>query len=97
MSFHSDGVYYLNLSTLIELKSATGMTNAGRMKDLSDVLELIKDFVSHGSKEKGITVSLVGFREAYKIENTGHVSSQQTQRLTNEELQYENLDARIAS
>lgn len=62
-----------------------------------DVLELIKDFVSQGSKEKGITVSLVGFREAYKIENTGHVSSQQTQKLTNEELQYENFDARTAS
>ena len=62
-----------------------------------DVLELIKDFVSHGSKEKGITVSLVGFREAYKIENTGHVSSQQTQKLTNEELRYENSDARAAS
>lgn len=62
-----------------------------------DVLELIKDFVSQGSKEKNITVSLVGFREAYKIENTGHVSSQQTQKLTNEELQYENSDARAAS
>jgi MFS superfamily sulfate permease-like transporter len=40
-----------------------------------DVLELIRDFVSSGSKEKGIEVALVGFKEAYKIENTGHVSS----------------------
>ena len=40
--FESEGVYYLNLSTLVELKLASGMTNAGRMKDLTDVLELIK-------------------------------------------------------
>lgn len=43
-----------------------------------DVLELIKDFVSQGSKDKGIAVSLVGFSEAYKIENTSHVSSHPT-------------------
>ncbi len=40
-----------------------------------DVIELIKDFVSFGSKEKGITVNLIGFKEDYKIENTGHVTS----------------------
>jgi Uncharacterised nucleotidyltransferase len=40
--FSSGGVYYVNLPTLVELKLASGMTNAGRMKDLSDVLELIK-------------------------------------------------------
>lgn len=42
VSIESDGVRYLNLPTLVELKLASGMTNAGRMKDLSDVLELIK-------------------------------------------------------
>jgi MFS superfamily sulfate permease-like transporter len=62
-----------------------------------DVLELIKDFVSQGSKDKGITVSLVGFKEAYKIENTGHVSSHLPQNLDKEKLQHENFDARIAS
>ncbi len=36
------GIHYLNLPTLVELKLASGMTNAGRLKDLSDVLELIK-------------------------------------------------------
>ena len=41
-SFISDGVHYLKLPTLVELKLASGMTNAGRLKDLSDVLELIK-------------------------------------------------------
>jgi hypothetical protein len=42
VSFEADGVSYLKLAPLIELKLASGMTNAGRLKDLSDVLELIK-------------------------------------------------------
>lgn len=37
-----DGISYLSLPALIELKLASGMTNPDRMKDLSDVLELIK-------------------------------------------------------
>ena len=37
-----DGVRYLNLPTLIELKLASGMTNTGRLKDLADVQEVIK-------------------------------------------------------
>jgi hypothetical protein len=37
-----DGVRYLNLPTLIELKLASGMTNPARLRDLSDVLELIR-------------------------------------------------------
>jgi len=36
------GINYLNLPSLVELKLASGMTNAERMKDLSDVQELIK-------------------------------------------------------
>jgi len=35
-------ISYINLPTLIELKLASGMTNAGRLRDLADVLELIK-------------------------------------------------------
>ena len=42
VSFEADGVRYLNLPTLVELKLASGMTNPGRLKDLADVLELIK-------------------------------------------------------
>lgn len=38
----SDGTCYINLPKLIELKLASGMTNAGRLRDLADVLELIK-------------------------------------------------------
>lgn len=37
-----DGIRYLRLPTLIELKLASGMTNPGRLKDLADVQELIR-------------------------------------------------------
>ncbi len=42
VSFEADGISYINLQSLVELKLASGMTNPGRLKDLSDVLELIK-------------------------------------------------------
>jgi len=42
VSHVEDGVNYLNLLTLIELKLASGMTNPGRLRDLSDVLELTR-------------------------------------------------------
>lgn len=41
-TIEKDGVKYLNLPTLIDLKLASGMTEPGRMKDLSDVMELTK-------------------------------------------------------
>jgi hypothetical protein len=37
-----DGIRYLSLPTLVELKLASGMTNLGRLKDLADVQELIR-------------------------------------------------------
>jgi hypothetical protein len=37
-----DGVSYLILPKLIELKLASGMTSPGRMKDLADVIEMVK-------------------------------------------------------
>jgi hypothetical protein len=37
-----DGIQYINLSALVELKLASGITSPERMKDLADVLELIK-------------------------------------------------------
>lgn len=37
-----DGVRYINLPSLVELKLASGITSPERMKDLADVLELIK-------------------------------------------------------
>ena len=41
-SYEANEVRYLNLNSLIELKLASGMSSAGRLKDLSDVLELIE-------------------------------------------------------
>jgi hypothetical protein len=38
----SEGISYINLSKLIDLKLASGMSNASRLRDLADVLELIK-------------------------------------------------------
>jgi len=40
-----------------------------------DVLQLIKDFIAIGAKDKNITVTLIGFRDAYKMENQTHVLS----------------------
>jgi len=37
-----DGIRYLKLPVLIELKLASGMTNPGRLRDLADVQELIR-------------------------------------------------------
>jgi hypothetical protein len=42
VGFEADGICYINLQKLVELKLASGMTNSGWLKDLSDVLELIK-------------------------------------------------------
>jgi hypothetical protein len=41
-SVEIDGIRFLRLPTLVELKLASGMTNAGRLKDLSDVQEMIR-------------------------------------------------------
>jgi hypothetical protein len=41
-SFESEGLRYIRLESLVELKLASGLTGVGRMKDLSDVLELVK-------------------------------------------------------
>lgn len=37
-----NGIRYLRLPVLVELKLASGMTNPGRLKDLGDVQELIR-------------------------------------------------------
>jgi hypothetical protein len=39
------------------------------------VLELIKDFVQFGAKDKNINVELINFKEAYKMEDAMHVHS----------------------
>ena len=40
-----------------------------------DVVQLIKDFLNIGSKDKNIQVSLVGFKDEYTMEFSTHVSS----------------------
>lgn len=48
-----EGGTYIRLEKLVELKLASGISNAGRLRDLADVLEVIrglklpKDFASH--------------------------------------------------
>lgn len=42
VAIERDGIRYLDLPTLVELKLASGMTAPGRLKDLADVQELIK-------------------------------------------------------
>jgi hypothetical protein len=42
VSFEANGVKFVNLQNLIELKLASGMSNTERLKDLTDVMELIK-------------------------------------------------------
>ena len=42
VSVEIDGIRYVTLPTLIELKLASGMTNPGRLRDLADVQELIR-------------------------------------------------------
>ncbi|HEX8523827.1 MAG TPA: hypothetical protein VF669_16345 [Tepidisphaeraceae bacterium] len=42
VSVDVEGIHYINLTTLLELKLASGLTSPGRLKDLADVQELIK-------------------------------------------------------
>ena len=42
VSFEADGISYVTLDKLVELKLASGMLSPGRLKDLADVMELIK-------------------------------------------------------
>jgi MFS superfamily sulfate permease-like transporter len=41
-----------------------------------DVLELIRDFVNYGSKDRNISVRLRNFKRAYKMEDSVHVHSE---------------------
>ena len=41
-----------------------------------DVLELIRDFLRYGAKERNIQVKLVNFKEDYKMEDAQHVHSE---------------------
>jgi MFS superfamily sulfate permease-like transporter len=49
-----------------------------------DVLEMIRDFLNFGSKDKNISVRLKNFKKAYKMEDAVHVHSEQDDILDNE-------------
>jgi hypothetical protein len=42
-NFERDGIRFLPLKDLIQLKLASGMSNPGRLKDLADVQEMIRE------------------------------------------------------
>ena len=44
-----------------------------------DVLEMIREFVNVGSKDKNITVRLKNFKKAYKMEDAVHVHSEKNE------------------
>jgi MFS superfamily sulfate permease-like transporter len=41
-----------------------------------DVLELLRDFLQYGAKERNIDVQLINFKSAYKMEDAQHVHSE---------------------
>jgi MFS superfamily sulfate permease-like transporter len=41
-----------------------------------DVLELLRDFVNYGSKDKNINITLMNFKDAYKMGEFTHVHSE---------------------
>lgn len=43
-----------------------------------DVLELLRDFLTYGSKDKNISVTLKNFKEAYQMEDSVHVHSKKS-------------------
>ncbi len=51
-----------------------------------DVLELIRDFLNFGSKDKNIDVTLLNFKKAYQMEDAVHVHSEKTTVTENEGL-----------
>jgi MFS superfamily sulfate permease-like transporter len=48
-----------------------------------DVLELIRDFLNYGSKDKNINVRLKNFKKAYNMEDAVHVHSENDSKFEN--------------
>lgn len=59
-----------------------------------DVLELIRDFLNYGSKDKNINVQLKNFKPAYKMEDAVHVHSEKENPVTTDN-HYEKSDAMV--
>jgi hypothetical protein len=57
-------------------ENSTVVIDASNTKYIDfDVLELIKEFKNIKAPLKNIKLSLIGFKEVYKIENQSHVQS----------------------
>jgi hypothetical protein len=64
VSFEAEGIHYLKLPALVELRLASGMSHPGRLKDLADVQELIKAI----QLPRGFTEELHPYVQAKLIE-----------------------------
>jgi hypothetical protein len=83
VSFAADGIQYIKLETLVELKLASGMTNPARMKDLTDVLELIKVLDLPDDFAEGLDPYVRDkYRELWKQARKRYVSVWRNKRLT---------------
>jgi hypothetical protein len=94
----ADGINYINLDRLVELKLASGMTNTSRLKDLADVLELIKavhlpiDFASQ------LNPFVRGkFEELWKEARKRYVTIWRNKRLTSEAKSIEDMVTQLRS
>jgi hypothetical protein len=63
--------------TLIHLpENSTLVINAADTVYIDhDVLQLFRDFLAVGSRDKNIAVQMIGFRDEYKINHTNHITS----------------------
>lgn len=65
-----DGIRYLNLPSLVELKLASAMTNPERLRDRADVQELIKILGLHKDFSTGLNPFVrASFDELWQVEN----------------------------
>ncbi len=98
VSFEADGINYIHLPKLVELKLASGMTAPGRLKDLSDVLELIKILnlpIDFGSQ---LDASVRGkFQELWREARMRYVTIWRNKWLTAEAKSIEDMISRLRS
>ena len=84
----ADSIKYIKLEKLIELKLASGMTGADRLKDLADVMELIKLLNLHETFADRLHPYVQGkFKELWKQSRRRFVTLWRNRRLTPETLE----------
>ena len=85
-----DGIKYLSLEKLMELKLASGLTNPNRLKDLADVQELIRvlrldrapvgrrhveEFhAGANAEEEGVLVGLLPLIDEARVDRAGSIA-----------------------